>query len=1146
MTNKNIIRIAASIAAFGICFLIAIDGDKSSSFEEAEGHAWEAFEYWYNQRAFPYDIIPQNAYINAFRHVQRTMLKDRNLRSESVDTSQWVSIGPNNVGGRILAIAVNPINPRVLWIGSASGGLWKSTTAGKGAIAWTFVSTGYPTLAVSSIALSPSNPNIMFIGTGEVGGYYRAGQIGTPGASSTYGMGVLKSTDGGVTWSVTGLVWTFPQITAVQKVLLNPQNPNTIYAATTEGAFKSVDAGATWTKAHDALMAMDIVINPADTSILYATYGQSNSTVNPGLYKTTNAGVTWTLLSGGLPTSNYGRASLAISPINPQVLYAGIANARSSQLLGLYRTTDGGSHWARISTTPNYVGGQGWYDNVVAIHPADVSIVFCSGLDIYKTFSQGSEWEQKSHWNNGYNHVISPGGAEGPPDYAHADHHAITFDPTNPQTMYFGTDGGIFVSTDGGETFEGRNGGLITTQFYGGLANADSDSLIALGGLQDNGTLKYEGYNFWSKVYGGDGGWCAIDPINSDFLYQEYVYLSLSKSTDGGYSWHAITQGLSTGYSDANFIAPFVISPSSPNILYAGARTVFKSTDGGEYWLATNDGSDLNGVPVACIGVSYQSSDTLIAGTGSGGHSLCEIFSSCDGGATWTNVTDTLPHRYPTDISFDPGSSSVAYITYSGYGTSHVFKTTNVGQSWINISSNLPDIPTQSVVVDPFYANHIYVGTDLGVFRTLDGGASWHEYNTGMPPAMVLDLGISKKNRVLRAATHGSGVYERVLPALPALSLAVSAQWNIVSLPAITQNPTVTTIFPSATSSAYAFESHYVIKDTLERGKGYWLKFGFNQTVNVFGTRRLVDTINVKAGWNIIGSVAGSVPASSVVSIPSDNVKSSFYKYNHGYYITTTIEPGKGYWVKVSQNGVLILRAPGSSAKTEASGNSSEISDRLNSLNIEDAAGNKQVLYFGKKPDETFVQHSLELPPVSPSGVFDVRFASDRMIEFVDEAGEHEYPIRFSSVTYPLTITWELKSPSPSGSLAIGDKEYKLGASGSVIIQQPEANVALKVKEESSIPKVFALEQNYPNPFNPRTIIAYSLPANSNVTLKVYDIMGREITTLVDGRVEAGNHEIEFDADNVTSGIYFYKLTATTDSPNKRTFSEVKKMLLLR
>ena len=321
MNTRKFFTLLAAAAATCLAFWNTSHQDQFSATDrEAEDNALDAFNYWYDQRALPGPLIPQGAFLRAAAYASQSMIKEKSLQGGLADTTTWESIGPNNVGGRMLAIAVNPVSPNIIWTGAASGGLWKSTTRGVGAKAWTLVNTGYPTIAVSTIAINPANPNIMYIGTGEVGGGYHAGQVGTPGARTTYGMGILKSTDAGTSWTVTDLVYTFPQATAVQRVVINPRNPNTVYAATTEGTFKSTDAGTSWARVHSVLMSMDIVINPNDTTILYAAYGQLGSTPNPGIYKTTDAGATWSQLGGGLPTSNFGRTSLVLAPTNPHVI----------------------------------------------------------------------------------------------------------------------------------------------------------------------------------------------------------------------------------------------------------------------------------------------------------------------------------------------------------------------------------------------------------------------------------------------------------------------------------------------------------------------------------------------------------------------------------------------------------------------------------------------------------------------------------------------------------------------------------------------------------------------------------------------------------------------------------------------------------
>jgi hypothetical protein len=611
----------------------------------------------------------------------------------------------------------------------------------------------------------------MYIGTGEISGY-ELGLVGTPSARTTYGLGIVKSTNRGATWSATGLTWLFSQNRSVQKIILNPKNPKTVFAATSEGTYRSYNAGATFQLVDPTLMAMDVAINHTDTTIVYIACGQRNTAPNSGLYRSTNGGTSFLKMAGGLPATNIGRTSLAVAPSDGNTVYASIANASTHGTLGLYRTTTGGVSWELMSST-NYMSGQGWYNNVVAVNPSSAGVVFTAGLDIYNSSTGGSALVQRSFWYKGADGVIVPGGTEGTDNtYAHADHHAILFDPKNTNRIFFGNDGGIFESTDGGNSFIGRNGGFVTTQFYNGFDNAVTDSMIALGGLQDNGTVKYQGGRSWNKVYGGDGGWCAIDAVDPNVMYEEYVNLSISKTTDGGVNWSSIFTPASS--DSANFIAPFVLSPSNNQVLYAGAEKIHKSTNAGLTWFATNGGAVLNSTSASCLAVSYTSTDTVIAGTGKRANPQFELFYTTNGGTTWTKSAPGTPNRYPTDVSFDPSDSRIAYATFSGYGTPHVFRSTNAGASWTNISGNLPDLPTQSVCVDPLNPTDIYVGTDLGVYRTTNGGGSWEPWFDGMPYAMILDVSVSVKDRRLRAATFGNGVYQRKLRPKQSLSVQLT------------------------------------------------------------------------------------------------------------------------------------------------------------------------------------------------------------------------------------------------------------------------------------------------------------------------------------------------------------------------------------
>lgn len=762
-----------------------------------EGHILEMFEWWYGQRAFPNAEIPADAWGRAVAYAREALAPER-PDGTGPRGSGWTSLGPDNIGGRVLALAVDPAAPSRLWAGMAAGGLWLSTTAGAGADAWDLIDTGFPTVSVSTIVIDPADTNRMWIGTGEIGRYNR-GQVGTPGARSGYGLGVVRSTDGGATWLATGLDWTFDQNRCVQRLQQDPVTSSVLWAATTEGVYKSTDSGATWALSNGVLMAMDLVIDPSVPNTVYASHGQLGvpDDTQAGIWRTTDGGTSWTRLGGGLPTTNFGRTALTAyeSGAGPTVVYAGVSSSTTRQVVGLYRTTNAGATWT-LQSSQNWASSQAWYDNVIAVHPTNANLVLCAGLDMWRTTNGGGNLTDVTAWYLGYDFVVPAGGPEGPPDYIHADSHAIVFDPVDPSIVYVGTDGGVFRSTDSGVTWDGRNGGLVTTQFYAGFANGYTTQDLALGGLQDNGTIKYLGTPSWSKVFGGDGGWCAIDPSNENVLYEEYVYANMYKSTDGGNNWFEIHP---LNSSVANFIAPFVLSESSPNVLYVGQLAVEKSTNGGASWSYTGGSSNWNGTPVCTIGVSFTSPDTALAATGSSAATATFELRRTVNGSVWTDVTAGLPNRYLTDIAYDPNDSRDVWISFSGYGTPHVFSSTDAGASWTDRTANLPDIPCQAIAVDPVDPAHVYVGTDLGVYRTTDGGASWHDFSAGMPPAMVTDLVFKKDDRLLRCATFGNGVYERDITSDPTGVPVVAAAGAGLELSAPAPNP-----FRTGTSLALA------------------------------------------------------------------------------------------------------------------------------------------------------------------------------------------------------------------------------------------------------------------------------------------------------------------------------------------------------
>ncbi len=752
-----IFLVLTAVVALGASHLLRqqpIENKAISPKEETSG-ALQALEDWTAQRAYPHDVVPDAGFYLAYEHTERMRGRSRGIDDF---VAPWETLGPVNMAGRSLTLAFDPVDPDIIYVGAASGGLWRSTTAGVGADAWDYVETGYPVLGVSTIAIQPDDRDVIYIGTGEVYRYQES--IGGPVIRTTrgsYGIGILKTTDGGATWTKS-LDWSYSQTRGVWSVRIDPDDHDIVHAATTEGIYRSDDAGATWTLKLSALMGTDLRIHPTNSDILYAACGNFG-TPDRGIYRSTDRGDSWVLLGGGLPTGWTGKTLLDVTPAAPDMLFASMANEGNG--LGIYRSTDRGDTWTRV-TSANYAQYQGWFSHWVLVSPWDANEVFAGGIDIWRSLSGGSGLSQRSYWYLWYFGTPPAGGPEGPAAYAHADHHYALYHPTDPDVIYFATDGGVFRTTDGGGTFEGCNGGYQSVQFYNGFSTSMSTAEKAMGGLQDNATVIYEGSIEWRREIGGDGFWSAIHPTDPDLLYGEYYYLNMLRSRNGGNSWSNVSPPEQGGDVSA-FSAPYVLSPSHPTVLFAGRSRVYRSDNEGNSWTATNGGDPLDGSnPALSMAISYHSPDTAYVGMAPI-YTDASIHRTRDGGATWDDVTGPLPDRYPSDLAVWAGDANRVFATFSGFGTPHLFRSTDGGDNWEDIGADLPDLPTSAVEIDPVYPEIVYVGNDLGVYLSIDGGDSWEPFFSGMPTAMVSDLKVSLPNGKLRVSTHGNGIYERDL-----------------------------------------------------------------------------------------------------------------------------------------------------------------------------------------------------------------------------------------------------------------------------------------------------------------------------------------------------------------------------------------------
>jgi hypothetical protein len=370
----------------------------------------------------------------------------------------------------------------------------------------------------------------------------------------------------------------------------------------------------------------------------------------------------------------------------------------------------------------------------------------------------------------------------------------------------------------------------------------------------------------------------------------------------------------------------------------------------------------------------------------------------------------------------------------------------------------------------------------------------------------------------------------------------------MISLPVTVSDNSVSAVFPtSVANTLYSFapNSGYVSQSILENGVGYWLKFPSAQSVSMTGLERTSETIDVTTGWNMIGTLSIPILASTVTSIPSGIIAGSFFGFDDGYIVADSLEPVKGYWIKVISDGQLVMNS-GAVSKSVAE----NPLKKFNKLSLTDAEGHEQTLYFGMS--EGTDEQWYELPPRAPSPSFDARFTTGSVLATAKDGKLTKVPIDVTSVHYPLTIRWELNQKDFVAELGVNGSTIRMRANGSTQISNLKPPIVLSLFGSVNLPKQFALEQNYPNPFNPTTVIRYQLPVGQDgilsykVTLKIYNVLGQVVATLVDEVQEAGYKSVEWNSQNVASGVYFYKLDASSMMITNKSFLHVRKMILMK
>lgn len=668
----------------------------------------------------------------------------------------WTSRGPSpstfggwtfgNVAGRIIALTKDATN-NILYAGAASGGLWKSTDDGT---TWSSIFDAAGSLSVGAIAIDPSNPQIIWAGTGE----------NSEWCEEYFGIGLARSTDGGATWQLRNGAGgsSLQNLSAFGSIVVDPTDSNHLivggrYRDCVNGNFlwgglyTSTDAGATWTNRLNAAGIDKIERDPANPSLLWA------AVENMGLMKSTNGGDSWTLqTASGLPTGQVGRAEVAVAPSNSNYVYVLFASGGGSPQF--WRSTNGGTSWTMMTSGGSACDGQCWYNMVLRVHQTNPDLVLRGTIHIFRSTNGGSSWLDLS-------------GPWGSNQKVHQDTHEFLMDPGNPNNFYVGCDGGIWKSTDLGNTFSNRNGNLNITQFYA-IGNHPTNDDMIMGGAQDNSSLVRSSSDVWQlQTVTGDGFVCHFNPSNPSIQYITSYPSgtpSVLRSTDNGASWFLIT-GTSNGINAgdrANWVTPYLMDPSNPNTLYLGTQRVYKSINTGSNWSAVGP-ADMTGggsETVFSLEVSRASGSYVFAGTTDG-----KIWRTVNAGVIWTDISTGLPARSINDIAGDPATAARAFAAVGGFGTAHLYEHTGSG-SWIARGAGLPNVPANTVYART--SSEIYVGTDVGIYVSVDGGMNFAPFTSGMPEGTVVtDLKYTDSTQTMTAGTYGRGAWQYTFSSSP-------------------------------------------------------------------------------------------------------------------------------------------------------------------------------------------------------------------------------------------------------------------------------------------------------------------------------------------------------------------------------------------
>jgi photosystem II stability/assembly factor-like uncharacterized protein len=684
------------------------------------GTGYKQYQRWLYERKFHVD--DKGYLIDAETEGARYQAAKAGMQSRQWSSAArgtfgtWVELGPrtwthtsgwNPGNGRITAIAVHPGDPEIIYASSSWGGIWKSWNGGTNWMPLTdFTSPAW--MHITHITIDPGLPLNLF--------------------AAVDGGGVIKSTNDGLSWSATG-----PGPDGSKKVLVHPRNSDIVFSTANNGIFRSIDRGTNWTRVHTESKE-DIEFNPADPNIMYAS-GSGGASC---FWRSTDNGLTWTPITHGI--TNSGRTLIGVSPANPNVVYA--VQARGNEFGRLSVSTNAGQTFVTVALGDpgrgtNYFGyatdgrgsgGQANYDMAICVNPSNGREVMIGGIICWKSTNAGQDFVAKTAWN--YPNTIG---------YNHADVLALEW---VGNTIYSGSDGGIYKSTNGGDDWTDLSAGLGIRQFYR-ISCSKTDPNVITGGAQDNGSSFRRSDGTWVDWIGADGMDNIISPTDPNIAFGTSQHGDIYKTTNAGATMINVGKP-----SEGNWVTPIVMHPTDHNTIYGGWTGIYKSVNGGTIWTKIS-GDNITG-KLEALAVAPTNTQYIYGSVGD------ILYATSDGGASWIAVTAPAAIN---SIFVSPVNPQKIYLACKS-NTNRVFVSTDMGRTFTNLSRGLPDLHARSIVVDDNATESMYVGMSVGVYYRDNIDTNWVEHANGLPLVAVDEVEIQKSAGKLRVATHGRGVWE--------------------------------------------------------------------------------------------------------------------------------------------------------------------------------------------------------------------------------------------------------------------------------------------------------------------------------------------------------------------------------------------------